>query len=200
VSDDPGRKIKAHFQREKAFLSQSLVRSEKQQRRFSRNFESTIETTAELNRNETYLPWRRNGIAQAVIRAHGAQWLAAASVAQSGCAGRCGRWWISRSLQRRTVHLVHSCWQREREREIWTRVKSSVSRDIGENTSPCKIHPSNVPCPVDESPLGDLLWCWLFSVFNVCGRVCKVWPAKIGSLVVRLCVDVANVADVGSVP
>jgi hypothetical protein len=38
-----------------------------------------------------------------------------------------------------------------------TKTHQRVSRDIGENASPCKIHLSNVPCPVDESPLGDLL-------------------------------------------
>lgn len=52
----------------------------------------------------------------------------------------------------------------------------------------------------DESLLGDLLWCRLFNVFSECGRLCNALPARMGSLVVLLCEELAKLADDGKVP
>lgn len=80
---------------------------------------------------KAYLARRWNGIAQTMIRAHGAQWLAATSVTQSGRdAGRCRRWWISRSLQRRAIHLVHGWNRQERTHNV-----NELANKISERTS-----------------------------------------------------------------
>lgn len=72
------------------------------------------------NLNTIYLSRWRNGIAQTVIRAHGAQGFTASSIAESGRnAGRRRRRWISRSLQRRAVYLVHTYSQKKRYISIW---------------------------------------------------------------------------------
>ena len=57
-----------------------------------------------------------------------------------------------------------------------------------------------LPWLVEESPLGDLLWCWLLRVLSECGRVCNEWPASMGSLVVLLWEELASDAEVGRVP
>lgn len=56
-----------------------------------------------------------------------------------------------------------------------------------------------LPCPEEESPLGDLL-CLYSGTFELWGRLYTEWPAKIGSLVVRLCDVLEKGADAGIVP
>lgn len=73
-----------------------------------------------------------------MIRAHGTQRLAAASIAESGCgdAGR-RRWrWISRSLQRRAVCLVHTCSQRG---EMYTAIEPAEQVSLRDTFIECTV-------------------------------------------------------------